>query len=377
MPENPTLTTDLTSHSGKFVKVKDDETGFEFVTSTPGGGVELGETSSTAYRGDRGKTAYDHSQAAHAPSNAQKNSDITKAEIEAKLTGAITTHTHDYAASDHNHDADYEPLKGADDNYVTDAEKVKLSNLSGTNTGDQDLSNLVVKNVAITGATKTKITYDAKGLVTAGADATTADIADSVDKRYCTDAQKTVIGNTSGTNTGDQTSIAGISGTKAQFDTACSDGNFMYTGDQPTLSQTSAFATATTTVSTATYMDITGCSVSLTAGTWIIFAHVVASAANAIIQCFGAITHNDNTVISESANSRPASGTASLNSPISFSWFAIVSPGSTTTYKLRGARGLTTHTTSWVAMDGTGFNTTNHASNNSDKGTGIFAIRIA
>jgi hypothetical protein len=29
---------------------------------------------------------------------------------------------------------------GSDDNYVTDAEKVKLSNLSGTNTGDQDLS---------------------------------------------------------------------------------------------------------------------------------------------------------------------------------------------------------------------------------------------
>lgn len=30
-----------------------------------GGGVTLGETSTTAYRGDRGKTAYDHSQATH------------------------------------------------------------------------------------------------------------------------------------------------------------------------------------------------------------------------------------------------------------------------------------------------------------------------
>ena len=59
-----------------------------------GAGVTLGETDTTAYRGDRGKTAYDHSQSAHAPSNAQKNSDITKAEIEAKLTGEITTHTH-------------------------------------------------------------------------------------------------------------------------------------------------------------------------------------------------------------------------------------------------------------------------------------------
>ena len=63
----------------------------------------------------------------------------------------------------------------------------------------------VATNSAITGATKTKITYDAKGLVTAGADATTADIADSTNKRYVTDANLTLIGNTSGTNTGDET----------------------------------------------------------------------------------------------------------------------------------------------------------------------------
>ena len=35
--------------------------------------LALGETSSTAYRGDRGKIAYDHSQSAHAPSNAEVN----------------------------------------------------------------------------------------------------------------------------------------------------------------------------------------------------------------------------------------------------------------------------------------------------------------
>ena len=48
----------------------------------------------------------------------------------------------------------------------------------------------VATNSAITGATKTKITYDAKGLVTSGADATTADIADSSNKRYQTDNQQ-------------------------------------------------------------------------------------------------------------------------------------------------------------------------------------------
>ena len=68
---------------------------------------------------------------------------------------------------------------------------------------DTLLNAKVSSNTAITGATKTKITYDAKGLVTSGADATTSDIADSSNKRYVTDAQLVVIGNTSGTNTGD------------------------------------------------------------------------------------------------------------------------------------------------------------------------------
>ncbi len=56
--------------------------------------LALGETAATAHAGDKGKTAYDHSQGAHAPAGAQANADITKAEIEAKLTGAIATHSH-------------------------------------------------------------------------------------------------------------------------------------------------------------------------------------------------------------------------------------------------------------------------------------------
>lgn len=46
-------------------------------------------------------TAYDHSQSAHAPSDAQKNSDITKVEIEAKLTGNINSHTHEQYLTEH------------------------------------------------------------------------------------------------------------------------------------------------------------------------------------------------------------------------------------------------------------------------------------
>lgn len=55
-------------------------------------------------------------------------------------------------------------------------------------------NNKLTANLAIAGATKTKITYDSKGLVTSGADATTADINDSTNKRYVTDADVTKLG---------------------------------------------------------------------------------------------------------------------------------------------------------------------------------------
>jgi hypothetical protein len=79
-----------------------------------------------------------------------------------------------------------------------------LPSVTGTLALTSDLTSKVDSNTSITGATKTKITYDSKGLVTSGADATTADISDSLNKRYVTDANLTTIGNTSGTNTGDQ-----------------------------------------------------------------------------------------------------------------------------------------------------------------------------
>jgi hypothetical protein len=96
---------------------------------------------------------------------------------------------------------------------------VAWGGVTGTLSNQTDLQTAldgkVDENSAITGATKTKITYDAKGLVTAGADATTADIADSTNRRYVTDAQSTVIGNTSGTNTGDNATNSQYSGLAA------------------------------------------------------------------------------------------------------------------------------------------------------------------
>lgn len=61
---------------------------------------------------------------------------------------------------------------------------------------------------------------------------TTDDISDTAQThKFTTSSDITRLANTSGTNTGDQTSIVGITGTKAQFDTAVTDGNFLYSGD--------------------------------------------------------------------------------------------------------------------------------------------------
>ena len=110
----------------------------------------------------------------------------------------------------------------------------------------------VDENAAITGATKTKITYDAKGLVTAGADATTADIADSTNRRYVTDAQSTVIGNTSGTNTGDNATNSQYSGLAAsKQDTLVSATNIK------TINSTSVLGSGNISVAPASGIDAT------------------------------------------------------------------------------------------------------------------------
>lgn len=71
-----THTTEITAESSKiYVTLDTNKTyrwsGTAYVEISAG--VALGETPSTAYRGDRGKIAYDHSQTAHAPSDAEKN----------------------------------------------------------------------------------------------------------------------------------------------------------------------------------------------------------------------------------------------------------------------------------------------------------------
>ncbi|MGY0039052.1 beta strand repeat-containing protein [Pedobacter sp. NJ-S-72] len=70
-----------------------------------------------------------------------------------------------------------------------------------------ELGKKVDSNSPVTAATKTKITYDTKGLVIRGEDATTADITETTNKKYVTDAQLTLINNITNTNTGDQIAL--------------------------------------------------------------------------------------------------------------------------------------------------------------------------
>jgi len=143
------------------------------------------------------------------------------------------------------------------------------------------------------------------------------------------------------------------------------------------LTPAQAFATAETTLSAATYADITGASVSLAAGTWLILATINGSSQTTTATVLiAAITDGSNTVIVEGAQHIVA-GTATVRTWGNVTLSAIVSPSGTTTYKLRGARGQTTQTGNCIVSDGTGQGTANNVSNNSDKSTSIRAIRIA
>ncbi len=142
-----------------------------------------------------------------------------------------------------------EVSSSSDKNYVTDAQLTILGNTSGTNTGDQDISGIETNASAIatnttaiaglgtaagkdagTGAGNV-LQLDEAGKLpaldgslltglpsspiesvngqTGVVELTTTDITESTDKNYVTDAQLTILGNTSGTNTGDQ-DISGI-----------------------------------------------------------------------------------------------------------------------------------------------------------------------
>jgi len=128
--------------------------------------------------------------------------------------------------------------------------------------------------------------------------------------------------NISGTNTGDQTSIVGITGTKAQFNTAVTDGDFLYVGDALTSevdgsisnegSLTVAAGTGTTSIINSNTSGSTG--VTITAGTGL----SIAEAGNVItLTNTGVITEVDGSTTNElqtiSHTSDATSHTATLS----------------------------------------------------------------
>jgi hypothetical protein len=125
----------VTGESGKIYIALDTNLtyrwgGTAYVEISPS--LALGETSSSAYRGDRGKIAYDHSLLTSGnPHN------VTKSDVGlSNVVNSDTTTTANITDS-------------SNKRFVTDAEKTKLSNTSGTNTGDQDLSSYATKNLTL------------------------------------------------------------------------------------------------------------------------------------------------------------------------------------------------------------------------------------
>lgn len=126
-----------------------------------GGGVALGETSATAYRGDRGKIAYDHSQTAHAPSSAQANVIETVKVNGTALTPSskavnITVPTKTSQLTNDNNFAVDANYKHTDNNY-SDTEKANVA--ANTTARHSHLNKTVLDNTtaSFTSTLKTKL----------------------------------------------------------------------------------------------------------------------------------------------------------------------------------------------------------------------------
>jgi hypothetical protein len=161
-----------------------------------GGGVELGETSQTAYRGDRGKTAYDHSQTTHAPATA-----VTLATVKAdtEIASAISlkhSNSNDHAPNSDNQDLSNLVVKATNKSLVLDTEIAKIHS---PNSDNQDLSGLEPKQTGkslsandFTDVLKTKLDGVAAGATNYSHPANHAPsiITQDASNRFTTDTEK-------------------------------------------------------------------------------------------------------------------------------------------------------------------------------------------
>lgn len=167
---------------------------------------------------------------------------------------ATLTSTQTVITSDTGTDATIPAVDATNAGVMTPTQKTKLDAITGTNTGDQTsvtgnagtatklatarningvafdgTANITVadatKEPAITSAATTTVFRGDKTFVTLTQDI----VPDGTTNKAYTATEKTKLAGISGTNTGDQASIVGITGTKAQFNTAVSDGDIVYT----------------------------------------------------------------------------------------------------------------------------------------------------
>ena len=110
--------------------------------------LALGTTSSTAYRGDYGNTAYTHSQSAHAPSNAEKNQNAFS-----NVKVGSTTITADTATDT------LELVAGSNITLTPDATNDKIT-IAATDTTYTSLKNPYSLTIQGNGTTLTNGTYD-------------------------------------------------------------------------------------------------------------------------------------------------------------------------------------------------------------------------
>ena len=127
-------TTEISGESGKiYIDLSTEKTyrwsGSSFVVISDT--ITLGETSTTAYRGDRGKTAYDHSQSTHARIDATKvEKSTTNGNI--KINGTETTvYTHPSGTNPHGTTKNDVGL-GNVDNTADSNKSVKYASDAGT-----------------------------------------------------------------------------------------------------------------------------------------------------------------------------------------------------------------------------------------------------
>lgn len=127
--------------------------------------IALGETASTAYRGDRGKTAYEHSQdsSVHV-TTAQKTSWDSKAagdhtHTPESIGAAAASHTHDYAASDHTHTPASIGAAAADHTHAAQIITAHMSPNTYTVTVNDDYINVPLDSTVTAGNALTFVNH--------------------------------------------------------------------------------------------------------------------------------------------------------------------------------------------------------------------------